>query len=295
MSLADALKSINSTKGTSVSSLLSEGMGSSSTKPLSPDMWVGPSSIVSMCPRALTMAYRMGIREMAREFDAKSSWNMALGTAIHSALGVIFGKLDSVYSIGGWKCSVCGHIHGTEDGKTVTVESSVECPDVCEKCEHDPDWRTEFQFCEPMVMSDELRVRGYVDGIVRLPARPLEVWDYKTVKSTSVRYVKQRPYDNNVRQLNVYMGLSGIHYGRLIYVDRGSSAPWDGVIDHAITYDHHMFEQTIARASDFREAAKDPERPIPACPDGGENAFGACDCKAVEDAWTSHGFGSLTG
>jgi len=281
--------------------VLSLALARMGEKKIEPDMWLGPSSIADMCPKAMVLACRMG-GDLVSHNDAKSSWIMGMGTAIHSFLQISSGRAGVL--LGGWKCHVCHAMTGDVLGGGVSIASAVPMPDRCPHCRHEPGWRTDWEYVEPTVQSESLRIRGHLDGILELPGRHREIVDFKTSKSTAMASrtgLQQQPYRSNVIQLNVYLGLAGMEYGRLIYVDRGADSPSGtesarngakprpGIIEHPVVFNRQMYEDTLEMVDGFRQAAADGNRPIPCCPHAGSLPWGDCECKDMERAWAHFG------
>lgn len=251
-------------------------------KELTPDFWIGPSRLPELCPRAYTIAWRLGV-PFVDQFDPDSRWRMDLGTGIHT----IFQELwtgPQGWLLGKWTCRGCRHEHGE-----ATIKGAVRCPKECAGCGLVPGYRTEFEYGEIFLSDPELRVRGYTDGLGQLPAQPAELWD---VKSTGdLRYVRQAPRKNDATQLQMYLDMAKMKRGRLIYIDRTAKKIEDAIAEHVVLYDGAVVQEMKERIRVLREALEAPkEEPgLPACPNGGSGTYGPCQCKELDLAWTAHG------
>jgi hypothetical protein len=265
-----------------------------------PDMWLSPSVLAGWCPRAWTLAYRMGI-PLVDEIGPDNRWWMDGGTAHHSLFQEWWMGPSKIIK-GGWECPACGHTvgidssdmvpvysHGEEIIHKVTTKSAVLCPDVCEKCGHKPSWRSPFSYVEPILYDLELRVVGWCDGIIDWSPHEDELWDLKTKASTeSMEWIREAPDESNLKQLNWYLDMAKMAHGRLVYLDRASKHLVDAIVEHPVVADHELMAKEKEKVIAFREATKNPESSIPPCPDGGSTRFGPCQCRELESAWKNH-------
>ena len=145
------------------------------TKAPKHDEWLPVSRISTLCPRALVIADRLDL-DLVDEWDAQARWRADRGTALHH----VFQNLwlgPSKMLLGGWKCPKCAFVHGANENGEVWPATVVVCPDMCEKCGQK--WRRQdpFTYVEPHSVDEQLRVRGRIDGLLRLPGYYPEVID----------------------------------------------------------------------------------------------------------------------
>ena len=289
MSLGDTLGRIKQARsdGAFLHPLLTEGLDSVEEKELGPDMWLGPSRLPELCVRAYAIAWRLGL-PMIRETDAQSRWNMDTGTAFHTMFqDQWLGPMG--FLKGGWECPKCLHTVGLEEDNTVSVPSAVHYPEACANCDHVPEWRSGFRYIEPTCADSILRVRGFADGILDLPAQPEELFDLKS--TGDLKWVREQPRKNDVIQLNWYLDMSGMTRGRLVYVCRGAKKFEDAIVEHVVYLDAGLMKQEKEKVHALREALQAPksEPSLPTCPYGGRGTYGPCDCADLDLAWARHG------
>lgn len=267
---------------------------------VTPDMWLSPSVLSGWCPRAWTMAYRMGVT-LVDDLGPDSRWWMDGGTALHSMFQEVWMGPAGIIK-GGWRCPACSttmgidlddtemvDTHGSEIIAKVTPQSAMTCPSSCEKCGFVPTWRTPFAYVEPLLYDLEMYVCGWTDGILDWVDQEDELWDLKTKTSAdSMKWVIEAPEPEHVRQLNWYLDMAGMKYARVVYLDRTAKHLPGAFIEHQIEYDPELMAKEKEKVRGFREATKDPESSLPACPDGGETRFGPCQCRELARAWKDY-------
>ena len=265
-----------------------------------PDMWLSPSVLAGWCPRAWVMAYRLGI-PLLDEIGPSNRWWMDGGTAHHTLFQEWWMGPAKIIK-GGWECPCCGRIegidpdddfpvytHGEEVIDKVTPRSAVFCPDVCQKCGYKPTWRAPFRYVEPILYDAEMRVVGWSDGIIDWGAYDDELWDLKTKAGPDgMGWIREAPDEGNVKQLNWYLDLAKMKYGRLVYIERGAKHLVDAFQEHPVEHDPLLMAKEKEKVIAFREACNNPESSLPACPDGGRTRFGPCQCRELESAWKDH-------
>lgn len=243
---------------------------------ITPGMWIGVSALHDLCPRAYTIAFRMGAG-LHRRWEAKHRWAADRGTALH--LMVQEQWLGSTGKIlGTWRCRHCFAPHGDH-----TVAGAVPRPGVCSGCGAE-----KFRFEEPLVQDNDLLIRGAVDGILDLE----NVREVLDIKWTGNLYpVASAPRASDVTQINCYMALAGLDRGRLLYMDSSAKTPEKAMIEHRVTLDHGLVTRVKEKVCALREALKAPETEanLPPCPVGGRGTYGPCACAGLEDAWATHG------
>lgn len=311
MGLTSILREVKEAKeeGRFLAPYLMRALCSRRVQRVSPDMWLGPSTITggSFCPRAWTIAYRLGV-PLVDDLGPNNRWWMDFGTAGHTMIQDSWLGPAKLIK-GGWKCERCLYTVGIDpEDKTevfshgdpvidkVTVKSAVHRPDgECPQCGLKPTWRQGWTFIEPTAYDTDYLIAGWNDGIITMPNAADEVVDFKFVLSVS--WKRKAPADEHVKQVSLYGDMLGIKRGRIFYVERGKKHLADAIVEHGFDIDPKVVQQEKEKVRVFREATKAPktEPSIPACPDGGEGTYGPCTCVELEAVWKAHGPGSRAG
>lgn len=299
MSLFDVIETAHASRDAHeyLHPLLTEFLYHVRTKPLpGPDDWLPASGVPTWCPRWHVMAWRLGVREVVQELTAEARWRMDRGTALHRTFQELWlGPMGWLY--GGWKCPNCGHLHtsNSEPGKPeplidgwkspVTPENAVVMPERCETCNFKSSKFDPFRFEEPWCRNAVEKVRGPTDGILKMPAHAVEFFDLKT--TGSLEYVRLRPREKDVLQLQWYMDAYDIRRGRIVYINPGGKRFEDSMVEHVISFDTNAMTREKRKIRALREALKNEARPVPACPHGGKLPYGDCQCVELESKWAN--------
>jgi hypothetical protein len=266
-----------------------------------PREWLSPSTLSKFCPRAWTMAFRMGI-PLIDDIDINGRWYMDGGNAFHKMFQEEWlGPLGIIK--GGWECQRCLyrvgidpadltpiHSHGEDFIEKVTARSAVTMPKKCPRCGMQPGWKVGWRYIEPLLYDVETMICGWTDGLLITHDEEDELWDLKTKASTEgFQYVKKAPNREDVVQLSWYLSMAGLRRGRLLYLDRAAKKLSEAIAEHTFTLDTEMIEGEKEKVRVFRKALQDPQSSLPACPDGGYRKYGPCDCRGLQDAWEGHG------
>lgn len=306
MAISDVLREVENAKGKGgwVTPHLMAALCKRKTHTVSPQMWLGPSTVTgsSFCPRAWAISYRLGV-PLVDDFGPDNRWWMDLGTAAHAMMQDSW--LGPAHLIkGGWECQRCHVAIGIDpDDKVevfsheepvtdkVTLASAVYMPEECPECGMRPTWRRGFTYIEPCAYDIDNRIAGWCDGIITLPGEPDEVVDFKFVLSVS--WKRKAPDPSHVSQVSLYGDMLGIKRGRIFYVERGKKHLADAIVEHPFEIDSKVVKKQKEKVRVFREALKAPktEPCLPACPDGGEGTYGPCSCVQLESVWATHGPG----
>ena len=263
---------------------------------IGPDDWIPISFLPKMCPRALVIAHVLGIKVIdVANPDLKLAGD--LGSAMHAVIQEAWGGPSGLIW-GGWRCTKCASLHGCDHNTgLVTVKSSIPMPTRCQ-CGGDPtERRRPFTFVEPGVVSERLKVRGKIDGLLKLPSCEGEVFDIKTTGALDRPWrdpvtkafvtLMDKPKDDHVVQVQWYMWLSGIRNGRLLYLDRGAKKFETAFVEHEVGPNDVAMENREQQIRDLREALG--TRVPPSCPTSGRGQYGDCACVEVEGYWPRDG------
>lgn len=124
---------------------IESALGTTRTKQWKRKPWLSPSVLTQTCPRALT-AYIRDRMEVEVSRSADLMWRARRGPAHHYMIQTLILGPAKVL-LGGWVCSECGHVHGTDEDddipvishgevfrRKVTARSAVLMPNQCEGC-----------------------------------------------------------------------------------------------------------------------------------------------------------------
>jgi len=272
--------------------------------PPGPRSWMGVSRIPTLCPRALVMAHRLGIK-LSDSVDLKGRWNMDRGTAFHIVTQELW-LGPTGYFLGGWQCPRCGHTHGGVPGVgidgeaviTVRFDTAVPMPEKCVGCELKNGKWHRFRFVEPELRDHDLLVMGKGDGLFHLPPGPVEVLDIKTTgtdfdktyTSRSGVYspsLREAPRKTDAGQLQWYLDVAGLRTGRILYLNPGAADIETAMVEHEVAYDPVYMHREKEKVRGLREALEDRSKPVPPCPYDGAGAYGECQCVEVAVLWAS--------
>jgi CRISPR/Cas system-associated exonuclease Cas4 (RecB family) len=122
-------------------------------------------------------------------------------------------------------------------------------------------------------LAEEYEIASTMDGIltVSVMAHKINIPFIVEIKSMSTHQFKTltSALDYNILQLNVYMALSGIHRGILLYVDKNTG----DLKEYPQAFDQDMWDATVAKIEYVRTCAKTGDIPPK------ETNFFCSDCK----------------
>lgn len=269
-------------EGRRLSTLIVEGLAThTEIDAPGPDTWLVAAQVPTLCPRALVMSYRLGLR-MAKDDDATGRWNMDRGTALHRVVQEAWlGPMGVI--LGGWKCPACAKLHGGTNEWGITSQTAVPMPKACDGCGHKARKQEPFRFVEPSSADQTLRVRGRVDGLLRLPGHGFEVLEIKT--TGRLDKIREAPRPDHVIQLHWYLDSERLQSGRLLYLDPGAKNIETCMREHLVAFDAKLMFREKEKIRVLREALSEKSRPVPKCPYGGKGQYGECSCVEMAVLW----------
>lgn len=291
MSLRDAINRIQEIRRDNewLSDVLTEALHSErQVPPMKFDDWLPTSRVPTLCPRAQVMASRMNL-ELTDTWDPQARWRADCGSALHHVFQELWlGPLKLL--LGGWQCPRCAHKHGVDENGDAWPSTSIFCPDKCSKCERPWKRQDPFRFIEPHARDNPLKVRGRIDGLLRLPGYYPEIVDLKTTRFVGSEpkpwSVYRAPRQNDVKQLHWYLDSAQCSRGRIIYMDPSAKLIEDSMVEHKISFNPSMMHREKEKVRVLREALEDEGRPVPDCPYDRKFPYGDCACVEVESVWS---------
>jgi len=175
--------------------------------PPSPEQTYRVSHVIKLCPREEVLKY---IHQVSRvdKVDAKLRRTFDMGKSFHTLVqNEWFGKWG--WLLGKWECLNCHDMY---------LDQLI--PRICKKCFQD-----KFFYHELEPESKEHGITAHVDGIL-LNDGVKRIVELKTANSMAfnlVANIKRRPQDAHVKQIQMYMYLTGIHEGVILYFDKNES------------------------------------------------------------------------
>jgi hypothetical protein len=200
-----------------------------------------PSSITyNLCHRA-RIAQLAGLTTLYNDVPTpKLQLTFDLGSAIHDVIQGYY--WDTNMLEGDFQCIKCD--------KTFYARSPQGCPF---RKSHE---RRHLKFKEVVLKDAEHRISGRCDGYVWVEVgkdvEEKHLQDIKSIKNRGLNDPEQAwcyedlkergPKPDHVVQLNIYMWISGVHKGHLLYVGKNTSQ----ITSFAVDYDHSVIEPVLA-------------------------------------------------
>lgn len=200
-----------------------------------PDDYYRVSSLVRLCPRQEVLRLRHKVISKEK-IDHKLQKTFDIGSALHWWIqNKWFGPWG--YLVGHWRCIGCSKIY---DGK---MPSKCECGSV-----------NGFLYEELTFEDKELRIQGHCDGVLDA-GDELKILEIKSCNSIqfNIATVKQRDaFAPHKDQLQMYMFMSGIRSGIILYFEKDTSM----VHDFRYEYDKSAVDRVLRRLEQAREAMR---------------------------------------
>jgi len=187
-----------------------------------------------------------------------------LGTGIHQAMQ------DSIlapYLVGAWRCRGCSKQYNPPKGQLMRRPSKC-TKSSCANSNYSEDVKSDwhlpgFAYIEPVLNSEKPYVQGHADGVMcisdldkaTIPEgdEGLEVIEIKSTSSPDAIIPLSPDHET---QLNIYMGLMGIHKGRVIYV-RKTGTHLHGILsEHIVRFDAEAYGRNMQRLQAIEDAVE---------------------------------------
>ena len=202
------------------------------------------SSLADMCPREEVLASSLKFVR-TRVIEADLGMIFAHGTALHWVLqNQVLGNTGAF--LGVWRCVECAKQYGQTAENLQVAQTLVRRPAKCEACEC-----TDFLYREQKFYNHEYRIGGHPDGFLVLAGMPgLGLAEFKSVGPRSEWEVRSTPNLGHVVQVQTYMWLTGLKWGKILYWAKGGNGM------------QALFEHTVERDEEAIEAIKSTIRSI---------------------------------
>ncbi len=202
--------------------------------PTEETLYLRASSLATMCARKAVLC---GIHKVddVREDNVDTLYNFDIGSGMHYAMQNLVLPIVGVIR-GCWRCA-CGRRYGKQEAGRPWISFAIARPEEC------PCGYPEMTYEEYTVRDAEHCTGGHMDGLLEVPERPdLGVLEIKSIGANGARKVKEAPQLDHVVQIQTYLWLTGLKWGRVLYLDK-SVFGWDkGAVEHHIERDEEMIE-----------------------------------------------------
>jgi len=256
--------------------------------PMEADGWIRVSRISGICSREEVLCATEGLIR-ADEVGADLGAIFAHGHALHSAMqNLILGPAGVLY--GAWRCTMCGEAWGElECRDTLLVDHFDEYLSVrpirCTNCDE-----AKFEYEELHLFDTATKICGHPDGFLKLPGVSTPgVFELKTISPRGAWEVRGCPKLDHVIQLQVYMHLTGLRWGKILYWDKGGSGI-SSFVEHTVEYDPDVADSVLTMIDEIRVGIRKRKLPARICADIGCPRAEECPvaeaCFAREDAST---------
>lgn len=227
-------------------------------KPLGENDWLRVSSLSSLCPREEVLCSIRGVHR-SREISSDLAMIFAHGHALHWVLqNSILPSIEVL--LGQWGCLGCGEIFGSKEaGKDLHVTLLVR-PERCLRCGGD-----KFLYKEIWFGNDEFKIGGHPDGFLRLSGmHGLGIVEGKSINDRRFKEVKNVPMLDHVIQVQAYLWLTGLTWGKLLYWNKGGHGV-GALKEHFIERDEGTIDQIKKMIRSIREGIRGEGLPERVC------------------------------
>lgn len=209
--------------------------------PPGPSSWWRASGLPYVCPREEVLAGLTGtVRydevtpDEQMTYGVGSGWHFVMQNEFLGPHGILFGK---------WDCWGCHKIYG-EDMRPARR------PKVCERCGGD-----RFLYEEIFLKNDEYKISGHPDGIIELDRRK-RVLELKSINENGFKNrVDMAPDPNHVIQINLYLWLTGLRDGLIVYQNKNGYG-LRGLRAYEVDYDQDLVSSMLSTISTVRHCLR---------------------------------------
>jgi len=258
---------------------------SDNVPPLQPGDWLRASGLSDLCPRAEVLC---SVHKVTRDvhFSADSLVTFLHGSALHWAFQNRLLPAVGAF-LGRWKCLGCGKGYGGPDedaaGESRALTGAltlglVRRPEVCPQC-----GGKEFLYREIWFGDEVLKVGGHPDGFLQTPGMVgLGVFEGKSIHERFFWEVKNVPMLGHAIQVQTYLWLTDLQWGKIIYWSKGGSGV-TSLKEHLIERDEEAINSVKRMVRSIRSGIVSGELPAKIC--GNKLCKRAKSCAVVEQCF----------
>ena len=235
MSLGSVVAKANASQG-SLKKLIRLHLAEENQVPyLDENGYLRVSALAELCPREEVLASTLKFVR-TRKVDADLGMIFAHGTALHWVLqNKIVGLTGALYGV--WHCVKCAKQFGAPSPNLQESQSLSTRPRSCDACGC-PD----FHFLEQRFINEEYRIGGHPDGFLVLPGLPgIGIAEFKSVGIKSAWEVRSTPNMGHVVQVQTYLWLTGLQWGKILYWEKGGQG-MSALFEHHVERDEESIE-----------------------------------------------------
>ena len=205
------------------------------------------SGLAYICPRQEVLSFVHGVKS-TRIQESDEIANYDLGSGMHYAMQNIILPAIGVLR-GAWKCLLCASVHGLrpDDSREPLYKFAIPRPTQCPKC-----GGKEFLYHE-YFLNNEYGTGGHMDGFLVLPGVPdTGLFELKSISQNGARKVKDFPQKEHVMQMQTYMWLVGLQWGKILYWVKGVYSLKKNLIEHHVARDEEVIKQVKTMLTSIR-------------------------------------------
>lgn len=208
---------------------------STTVRPLTSAGYVRASALAGLCPREEVLAARHSVvrtnsvsSDLAVIFAHGHGLHWAFQNILLPMVGILRGK---------WVCTSCALTVGEPVGDQRVVDAAVPRPSMCSRCMNE-----DFLFQEYNLVDHEYRITGHSDGFLAMEGMDgLGVFEGKSINPRGAWEVADCPKMDHVIQIQLYMWLTGLNWGKLVYWDK-AGVGMSSFIEHTIMRDDDVIQ-----------------------------------------------------
>lgn len=226
--------------------------------PMTTESCIRASSMYRMCPREEVLASLLNVTR-AEKLNADSMLTFQHGHGLHHQLQNDILPFLKVL-VGRWECQKCLKTYGYWDHKVPPELTLRPKPEKCDNCGED-----RFVYDEFFFKDEQLRIEGHSDGLLLVPGRPgIGVFEGKSISERGAYDVRSAPKVDHIVQVHVYMHLTGLKWGKILYWNKGKHG-LQALIEHDVERDDELIKIIVDGVKSIRKGIRTNSLPDRIC------------------------------